>query len=333
MSANIESVMWSGEKPWHGLGREVSGLMTAKEAIEAAGLNWRVEMQPMFVEGGLNMDSGAPNMELAEGVQAVVRQTDHKVLGVATERYEPIQNEDQFGFFDAIVQDGRAKYETAGALNGGRRVWMLAKLPDDIMVKASKTLNDKIEKYVFLSSSHDGSGSLRMAMTNQRIVCSNTEKMALRAAGKDGITIRHTKTAKGRMSEAVRAWKVVEEYNKRFEENCNILASTSFSFDQMKELAAEMFPSTGEDVSTRSENNRQTLVQLFDSGKGNHGESAWDAYNSITEYADWHRSTRVTGDSSANEQRFTSTMFGSGALFKDKGFEAIQQLAGLKLAA
>jgi phage/plasmid-like protein (TIGR03299 family) len=331
MSANVESMAFTGSKPWHGLGVEVAGLMTAREAIVKAGLNWAVSVQKLFVEGALALDTGAQEMNEVPDFHAVVRQTDKKALGVVGGRYTPVQNDDAFSFFDAVVQDGGAKYETAGALNGGKRIWMLAKLEGDVTVRASKQLDDKIEKYVMLSNSHDGSGALRMFFTPVRVVCSNTEAMALKGAGKDGISIRHTASAAERMKEAARVVDAAGNYYKAFDEKVNTLGETAFSGAQMTELAEALFPSSKADgeVATRTNNNRTELVSLFAGGRGNFGATAWDAYNAVTEFADWSRGTRTSGGVSEQEQRFTSNLFGSGRLFKDKGLETINQILGM----
>lgn len=337
MPANIETMAWTGERPWHGLGTQVAGLMTAREAIVAAGLDWQVGVQPLFVEGGFNLDTGVANMEGVEGFSAVVRKSDHKALGVVGGRYVPVQNTEAFDFFDAIVQDNGAKYETVGALAGGRRVWMLAKLSQkiDLSGVSSRLNKDTIEPYVLLSNTHDGSGALRMFFTPVRVVCQNTESMALKGAGKDGISIRHTKSATERMKEAARVAEAAGNYFTNFGNAVKTLASTRFSMDNMKELAAELFPSKDDGgVATRTQNNRTTLLALFDSGHGNVGETAWDAYNAVTEFSDWNRSTRTQeGGASEQEQRFSSNIFGSGRIFKDKGLDAIKQITGIKLAA
>jgi len=89
------------------------------------------------------------------------------------------------------------QYETAGALGKGERIFITAKLPDYITVGG----NDLIEKYLFLTTSHDGFGSITAAFTPIRIVCNNTLNAALRN-NTNAFKIRHTVNAKERLEEA-----------------------------------------------------------------------------------------------------------------------------------
>jgi phage/plasmid-like protein (TIGR03299 family) len=178
------SMMYVGEAPWHKLGTRLDGPATAVDAIRAAGLNWQVIKQPLY--------AGRESPRLLPGYFAVVRD-DHwqkgetKVLGVLGREYTPLQNSDAFAFFDPIVGEKAAVYRTAGALGQGERIWLLAKLPDDIRVVG----DDIAEKYLLLSNSHDGKSSVQLKFTPIRVVCENTLTMALRS----GPTLRaaHTK--------------------------------------------------------------------------------------------------------------------------------------------
>lgn len=123
MAANVETMFYVREKPWHGLGTRVMTAPTSEEALELAGLNWKVVQEPVYT--GEN--------ELIEGYKANVRDSDRKVLGVVTNRYRVIQNSDAFSFTDALLGEG-VRYETAGSLMGGRKVWLLARLPHEYII-------------------------------------------------------------------------------------------------------------------------------------------------------------------------------------------------------
>ena len=137
MSANVETMFYvSNEEnerfvPWHGLGVSVEEAPTSKEAIELAGLNWKVESKPVFNE----------NNEVIPGFIANTRNTDGKVFGIVSNRYNIVQNEDAFSFTDSLIGDG-VRYETAGSLREGKTVWLLAKMPE------RKILGDKIDPYI-----------------------------------------------------------------------------------------------------------------------------------------------------------------------------------------
>ena len=117
-------MMYVGRTPWHGLGTQLDGPPTAAEAIAAASLDWTVEMVPVYLDGGIEIP----------GKRAAVRTDTGLVMNVMSDRYTPLQNVDAFAFFDAVVGAGEAIYHTAGSLQGGRKVWALARLPGDLKV-------------------------------------------------------------------------------------------------------------------------------------------------------------------------------------------------------
>lgn len=181
------------EKPWHGLGQIVTEYPTSKQALEYAGLNFIVEKRALFT---LDKTNDTTDLKVPEYV-ATVRTDTQDVLGVVGKQYEVVQNEDAFAFFDAIVQDEGILYETAGALGKGERIFITAKLPN--YIRAGR--EDLIEQYLFLTTSHDGSGSITAAFTPVRIVCNNTLNAALKNRS-NSIKIRHTANAKERLEQA-----------------------------------------------------------------------------------------------------------------------------------
>lgn len=192
------------EKAWHGLGQIVEDYPTSAEAIKHAGLDYEVEKSPLFAKG-----SGI--VEVADGIViqdneievpnyfANIRTDNNIVLGVVGKDYHIVQNKDAFSFFDSIVGNGSGiLYETAGALGEGERIFITAKLPNYIRIGNS---DDVIEKYIFLTTSHDGSGSITAAFTPIRIVCQNTLNASLRNMS-NVVRIKHTSGAKGRLHDA-----------------------------------------------------------------------------------------------------------------------------------
>lgn len=175
------------EKAWHGLGKVVEDYPTSAEAIQFAGLNFEVEKRPIFTDA----------QEITTHF-ATVRNDTQQVLGVVGSRYTVVQNRDAFTFFDAIVGGGDGiLYETAGALGDGQRIFITAKLPHYIQVDKA----DLIEQYIFLTTSHDGSGSIQAAFTPVRIVCNNTLNAALKDCS-NMVTIRHTASAHDQLKQA-----------------------------------------------------------------------------------------------------------------------------------
>lgn len=182
------------EKAWHGLGTIVQDYPTSAEALRFAGLDYTVEKWPMYAydpQGLISDDRHVPDKF------ATVRTDNHAVLGVVGKDYEIVQNVDAFTFFDSIVGGEGILYETAGALGKGERIFITAKLPGYIRVGK----DDCIEKYLFLTTSHDGYGSITAAFTPIRVVCNNTLNAALRNHT-NAVKIRHTNGAKERLAEA-----------------------------------------------------------------------------------------------------------------------------------
>ena len=195
MAANVETMFYTREKPWHGLGTMVAEAPNSKDALRLAGLNWKVLQEPVYTE----------NKELIQGYKANVRDTDRKVLGVVTDRYKVIQNEEAFAFTDTLLGEG-VRYETAGSLQEGRRVWMLARLPREFIIGG-----ERISPYMVFSNTHDGSGAVKTALTPIRVVCNNTLNLALRTAKRSWSMI-HTGDISGKIEEAKNTLFLADEY-------------------------------------------------------------------------------------------------------------------------
>ena len=195
MAANVETMFYTREKPWHGLGTMVAEAPNSKDALRLAGLNWKVLQEPVYTE----------NEELIQGYKANVRDTDRKVLGVVTDRYKVIQNEEAFAFTDTLLGEG-VRYETAGSLQEGRRVWMLARLPREFIIGG-----ERISPYMVFSNTHDGSRAVKTALTPIRVVCNNTLNLALRTAKRSWSMI-HTGDISGKIEEAKNTLLLADEY-------------------------------------------------------------------------------------------------------------------------
>lgn len=317
MAANVETMMYAGQAPWHGLGTRVPQEVTSEEALRVAGLDWSVATVPVL--------AGVPDQVPVgvEGWKAVIRLGDMKALGVVGDRYRPIQNGEAFTFFDELVGEGQAIYHTAGALDGGRRVWILAKLPGEVVVAR----DDVTEKFLLLTNSHDGTTSLRMFFTPVRVVCQNTLNLALSQGIGEGIAIRHTASALVRLNQAREALGIANRFYDQFGAEAQVLVRASYGDAQMKELAETILPASEGEVSTRTLRAREKVVDLFENGQG-HAPirgTAWAALNAVAEFTDHFRTTRGADEHARAEARLTSTWFGSGAGLKRLAYETIQQ--------
>ena len=225
MVANVETMFYTREKPWHGLGTMVAEAPNSKDALRLAGLNWKVLQEPVYTE----------NKELIQGYKANVRDTDRKVLGVVTDRYKVIQNEEAFAFTDTLLGEG-VRYETAGSLQEGRRVWMLARLPREFIIGG-----ERISPYMVFSNTHDGSEAVKTALTPIRVVCNNTLNLALRTAKRSWSMI-HTGDISGKIEEAKNTLLLADEYMTALGQEFENLRKIKLSERQVQDYIKILLP-------------------------------------------------------------------------------------------
>lgn len=327
----------AGERPWHGLGVVLPQLVTSFEAIQAAHLEWDVELRPVAAVK-ISTESGVKAEELFSYLgcpdhQATVRTDLNQVLGVVGSRYKPLQNREAFTFFDNVVGAGEAIYESAGALFGGKRVWILAKLNEDLVIGGG----DRIKPYLLLVNSHDGSQAVRMFYTPVRVVCNNTLTAAVnrRAVG-EGVVIRHTESMNGKIELAQQVLGMAQAEYRQLKNSFNLFYSHKIDTDKAKVYFANVFELDVED----SKNDRLTSDELVGAFEGHRDTSAettpegsvWRAYNVATHRVDHvlpfrHRSTR--SPQSRAERRMKSVCFGTGAAVKARAFQRAIELCGV----
>ena len=309
MPANVESMMYVGEVPWHGIGVALERPATAAEAIRAAGLDWEVELRPVETAG-----------VRIPRVQAVVRTDRTEPLGVVGGRYRPVQNAQAFAFFDALVGAGEAMYVTAGSLDRGRRIWLLARLPEDVWV----THNDPVGRYLLLTNSHDGGSPLRALFTPIRVVCRNTLLAALEKAGRTGVSIRHVGDVLEKAKEARKLLGLSRKYFDDFAAQARAFARRSLTAEALAGYFKDLVPDPAEGDPSRAIATRESLVGLFESGRGNAlpgvRGTLWAAVNAVAEYVDHERPARRAGGAALAERRFASALFGSGAALKERAW-------------
>ena len=269
MAALVESMVYTREKPWHGLGTKVEEAPTSADALRLAGLDWRVEQKNIQLCGG----SKVP------GYKANVRSTDGKVLGVVSDRYRIVQNADAFEFTDSII-GGDVRYETAGSLNGGKKIWLLAKLPE------TEIAGDKTEPYLCFSNTHDGSGAVRVCMTPIRVVCNNTLNLALDSA-KRAWSVRHTGSLQSKMHEARTCLRMANTYMGALAEKADRMANTTITRDQLNMILDELFPEDEHSTEREKQNAKKLrdeyMVCYFAPDLIKFRDTAWGAYNAMSD--------------------------------------------------
>ena len=296
MAAEVES-MFSGNRvvPWHGLGEIVEGTLCSADAIKKAGLDWKVESKPIFTDNGMEI----PNYK------ANVRDLDNKVLGVVTDRYAIVQNEDAFKFTDSLIGEN-CQYETAGSLQGGKRIFLLAKMPE------KKIVDDKFDNFICFTNSHDGLGSVKAFMTPVRVVCQNTLNLALSKASRTWST-KHVGDISSKLDEAKRTLELAEEYMEELAVVADKLAHTKLSEDQAIKIIDELYPQSN-DMSIRQQatiaeakQNIQICMLAPDIAKFK--GTAWQLMNAISDYAT-HKEPKRNTDT-YKENNFYRTLNGN----------------------
>jgi len=269
------------EPAWHKCGTILDHVFTAQEAIEFGGLDFTVEKQSLITDAGLNV----PNYF------ATVRQDTSDVLGLVGNDYTIVQNRDVFSFFDQIVGDGRAIYETAGCLGKGGVLFITAKLPREIVIG-----NDGlIENYLVLCSSHDGSMAITAFFTPVRVVCQNTLNAAFNR-NTNRVYIKHTQNVKERFVEAAHVMGIHSEYLDRLEAAFRLLYDQRVTDAEMKAVITRAFLSKDElktlavagdvELSTRKSNIIDGVIQYYNQASEINSirGTGYGVYNAVAGY-------------------------------------------------
>jgi phage/plasmid-like protein (TIGR03299 family) len=296
---------------------------TSREAIRFAGLDYKVEKRMLFTYDNENQ-AGNPDTDIiipeieVPNYFATIRTDTEQVLGVVGKDYEVVQNEDAFSFLDAIVggSDG-IQYETAGALGKGERIFITAKLPEYIKVGS----DDLIEQYLFLTTSHDGSGSITAAFTPVRVVCQNTLNAAFKNCS-NAVKIRHTANAKERLEQAHKLMGISYKLSEYLESAFNQWSKVQITDKQVrkliqlamapnKEVLQNITSEKQDELSTDYKNRCDAVYEYGLSSPTQQTETTkgtvFGAYNSITGY---FQNVRTYKDS---EAKLKSLLYGGTA--------------------
>ena len=241
MPALVESMFSTRVTPWHGLGKIVAEAPTSEDAIHLAGLDWDVVQQKIYLEDGTEIKDAYAN----------VRSSDNKPLGIVGNRYQIVQNVEAFSFTDSLLGEG-VKYETAGSLKDGKTIWLLAKLPDKYEI-----LGDKIDPYIVFTNTHDGTGSVKVAMTPVRVVCNNTLNMALHSATRTWTT-RHTGDINKKLTDAQNTLQLAQNYMNETKVLFEKLNTVKMNDILLHRAVNNLVPIVPE-MSTRQEENAKTI--------------------------------------------------------------------------
>jgi phage/plasmid-like protein (TIGR03299 family) len=304
------------EIAWHGLGKVVPNALTSEECIKEALLNYEVDKAEVF----------AKYVEPINGKRGVLMPNDYityrtdtgDAFSIVGKNYEVIQNWEAFKFFDRVVGEKRAIFETAGSLGKGEVIFITAKLPEHFIVGGV----DVIDQYLLLTMGHDGTSAITAKFTPIRVVCNNTLSAALNRGG-NVFRIRHSSVARDRMKQAEQLLAITYKTSKETQEiynhltkikitdetRDNYLLSMMLSDSEMANLANSQFKwSNSPDIATVKKNRILDLFEYNVRGAGQDLDickgTAYGAYNALTGYIQNIKSY------SSDEKKFSNIMLG-----------------------
>ena len=281
---------------WHRLGTVLPDRFDAAQAMNHAKLGgWRVRKEALqttvlTADGVSTLD--VPEQFATVRTNPVTGRPD--VLGVVGRGYTPIQNEEHAALLDALVDESGAHFETAGSLRGGRQVFLTMKLPTTMRIGGV----DPVDLYLVACNSHDGTSAFRLLVSPIRVVCANTQAIAIRRA-QSSFSIRHTSGASGQIEQARQALGLTFKYAETFQAQADAMIAQAMTDRQFRELIDAVWhvddkanTSAKAGPSKRSQtiaaNRRAVLVDLWRSSPTAEAirGTAWGAYQAITEYTD-----------------------------------------------
>ena len=335
MAHEVETMAWTGDKPWHGLGVEVSNDLTPLQMQEAAKLDWTVSKRPSYT---LDAPEWSEDVGLIQAPNTfhIVRDSDNQVLSHCGNDYVPIQNEDVFKFFKRFTEAGHMTMETAGSLKDGKEVWGLAKISEDFELVGG----DEIKGYLLFNQPHVVGRSMTIKLTPIRVVCNNTLTFALGMGGTASFRMPHIKAfdddvmqsaeealglSAGRMAEFKQA---AEYLSKQKAKHSNVLEfitelyqPTTFEEYQHELKLKEQGKVVGQldPLVDRFNAYPRLVVDALEQQPGANLKSSkgtwWGALNAVTYVEDHLRESHTEGNA------LHSAWFGAGALRKSKALD------------
>jgi phage/plasmid-like protein (TIGR03299 family) len=324
MSHEVESMVFSGTTPWHGIGHALNGTETTEQAMVLAGCDSPVDLIPLFAHIGTK--------QIPTRQYATVRRSDESLLGYVGAGYRVIQNPTAFKWFDPLIESGLVTLETAGSLRNGKRVWILAKIKAD---PVEIVPGDPVNRYLLLSNSHDGTFAERIGYVGIRVVCANTQRMAFEDPASKLIRIRHTKNAEQAMQIVRETMKIADREFLATAEQYKQMTRCSVDTRTLKAYVRRVFVpkmvtkgATDAELAEASTCARviPEIIKLFESGRGSSlpgvKGTMWGAYNAATEYLNHARGKSA-------DARLDSLWFGEAGRISDRAMTVALTMAAV----
>ena len=319
MSNDRANMAYVGDKPWHGLGSELEAGADLDQWRIAAGLNWTAELQDLYFR------SRTDQLVKKADSKIVYRSDTAAELGICSDRYKVVQPAEVMEFFRDLTEANSMKMETAGCLEGGKRIWALAATGDEFRLMGQ----DAVKGYVLLATSFDGPMATQAMFTSVRVVCHNTLSVAVSSDGRSAVRVPHSTSFDGgkvklEMGLVHKGWAT-------FEMAAEALADRKVSAREQIDYVLALMSTEAElkDPESMSSRKKNIIADILARAQGNAIGSAyraaqgtaWGLLNAVTEYVDHSQGNSV-------ETRFKSAQFGQGAALKNDAF-----VSALKLVA
>jgi len=319
MSHEFSSGFFVGEGAWHGNGKVFTiedAPSTVREAITEAGCDWLVEKQPIYIGDGYSGDpdlAGTHREYLrVEGHEALTKVGTGEILGIVTPTYEEVQNVEAFNFVDPFIQSGEAMYNAAGALQGGRTVWVLVKIISDPFVVGD---GDSIAPYLAITMGHGNGRGINVMFTPIRVVCMNTVRAAEQGAADSMISIRHVGNPTKALSDVREGVRLASRTFEFTADQARRLTEIDCDVDGLRQYVREVLDVENDDEMPRS---FERIEAAFEYGDGANLATAagtrWGAYNAVTNYLE-HTKGRDS------DSRLRSNWFGEGRRINAKAWK------------
>lgn len=287
------------------------------EVLQATGLNWTVEKQPIYLQNGNAINDA----------YATVRKDNNACLGVVGNKYSVLQNHEAI---ESIYEAGKEVFNKdtglehpwnnastlgnfgnigGGSLKEGKAVFIQLELPEMYIGKSD------VKRFITVTNKHDGTGSLGFGTTNQVVCCSNTFAIANKALGK----IRHTASMQQRIDDAVKALRVALDFENRQVEVFNKAANIQFNNNHVRSVMETLFGKANLDnpnASTRLKNQVKEFALDVDTSVVEQGETIWSLFNAVTRYTNHSRSTK---------DKDFSLLFGTDAKINQKVYNLMEE--------
>ena len=308
-SNNRANVAFVGEVPWHGMGAKLTENAPLEVWCKEAGMDWEAKKSKVLFQDDEGISQESESF-------VVYRSDTKKELGICSDRYQIVQPAEVVEFYRDIVDSQGFKLETMGCLDGGKRIWALAKTGADFRVNGTI---DEVGTYLLLATSFDGSLATVSRFTSVRTVCQNTLTMGLSEKGNKVSVSHSTKFDSAKVKEELGIYEKItaqmnEEVNEMAKRTMKDSEAMRFIIDILEGKNAKL-----EDISTRNMNIIQNVYGLFKgNGKGSTLQSAegtlWGAVNAVTEYIDHNVKSR------SDNNRLRSAWFGTGEKAKNDAY-------------